>query len=96
MASSSRSRDEWHEFITEFEAGSESVKTFCLRHGLSLSNFYKRRSTRVSASTSAFVAARRSAPPAAPVTVQINEVVIRCDTQTPVGWMSDLVVTLRG
>lgn len=96
MAGRRRSSEEWQHLIDEFESGSESSKAFCLRHGLSPSSFYKRRSTRVSASPSAFVAARRAAPSVTPVTVQINDIVIRCDTQTPVAWVGDLVAALRG
>lgn len=96
MAGQRRTSEEWQRLIDEFEAGSESSKAFCLRHSLSPSNFYKRRSTRVSASSSAFVPARRAEPPAALVNVQVNDVVIRCDTQTPVGWVSDLIAALRG
>ena len=96
MAGQRRSSEEWQLLIDEFEASAESGKAFCLRHGLSPSNFYKRRSTYVGASPSAFVATRRATPSACPVTVQVNDVVIRCDTQTPVAWVSDLVATLRG
>lgn len=91
-----RSNEEWQQLIAEFEAGSESGKAFCLRHALSSSNFYKQRSRYVSASPSSFVSARRVAPSTSLVTVQVNDIVIRCDMQTPVTWVCDLVAALRG
>ena len=96
MVSKRRSNEEWQQLIAEFEAGSESGKAFCLRYGLSSSNFYKQRSRYVGESPSSFVAARRVAPSTSLVAVQINDVVIRCDTQTPVAWVCDLVAALRG
>ena len=96
MSGKRRSSDEWQRLLTEFEAGDESPAEFCRGRGISSSNFYKRRTAHTAVSSSAFVAARRAAPSAASVTVQVNEVVIRCDTQTPVAWVSDLVAALRG
>ena len=96
MARQRRSSDEWQRLIEEFEAGSESSRAFCLRHSISPSNFYKRRSTRMNAPTPSFVEARRAAPPSCPVTVQVGDVAIRCDAQTPVVWVSALVAALRG
>ena len=96
MAGKRRTKVEWEQLIAEFERGDENIKAFCLRHSLTPSNFYKRRSTRANASASAFVAARRAAPSASSVAVQIDEIVIRCDTQTPVTWVSALVTALRG
>ena len=95
MARKRRSSAEWLQLLNEFEAGDESSKAFCLRHGISTSNFYKRRSTRVSAARPAFVAAQRAAPTSCPVTVQVGEVAIRCDTQTSITWVADLVTSLR-
>lgn len=95
MAGKRRSSDEWDQLFDEFEAGDESGKAFCLRQGISTSNFHKRRSERVSASPSVFVAARRAAPSTCSVTLQVGEVAIHCDTQAPVTWLSDLVAALR-
>ncbi len=95
MAGQRRTKDEWHQLITEFESGNESAAIFCQSRGISTSNFYKQRTMRAAGSTSAFVTARRAAPSASLVAVQVDEVMIRCDTQTPVAWVSDLVAALR-
>ncbi len=52
MAGKRRTKVEWEQLIAEFERGDENIKAFCLRHSLTPSNFYKRRSTRASASAS--------------------------------------------
>lgn len=93
MSGKRRSSDEWRQLIADFESGAESASTFCRDRGISTSNFYKRRTTHAGGSPSAFVAARRAAPPAS-VTVQVNDVVIRCDTQTAVTWVAELVAVL--
>ena len=96
MPGQRRSKDEWEQLLTEFNAVSENAADFCRARGISSSNFYKRRTSRATGSRPAFVAARRAAPPVSSVAVQINDVVIRCDTQTQVSWVSDLVTALRG
>ena len=100
MSGERRSSKEWQQLLTEFDAGTESAAEFCRSRGINNSNFYKRRMTRTRASSSAFAVARRVAPPShqtsAPISVQINDVTIRCDSQTPVAWVSDLVAAVRG
>ena len=95
MLSKRRTSEDWERLITEYDAGNETIKTFCLRHELTPSNFYKRRQARTDAASSAFTKARRVAPPFSSVAVQVNDVTIRCDTQTSVAWVSELVNTLR-
>jgi len=95
MAGKRRTKDEWQQLIAEFEAGDESPTIFCRNRGISTSNFYKRRSGRVYSVPSSFVAAQRTAPSACVLTVQVGETVIRCDTQTPVTWVAELVAALR-
>lgn len=96
MSGQRRTSEEWQTLFAEFETGNESAATFCQAHGISSSNFYKRRSQHLERSSSAFVTARRAAPAVSPVTIQINDAIIRCDTRTPVNWVSDLVAALRG
>lgn len=96
MPGKRRSSEEWQQLIAEFESGTENTTAFCSSRGISTSNFYKRRTARAGMLRSTFVVARRAAPPAAPVSVQFNDVTIRCDVQTPVAWVCDLVATLRG
>ena len=95
MAGKRRTKDEWQQLIAEFDASSDSPTTFLRSRGISTSNFYKQRTGRVYSAPSAFVAARRAAPSACVLTVQVGEVVIRCDTHTPVAWVADLVAALR-
>jgi hypothetical protein len=95
MAGKRRTKGEWQQLIADFESGNESTTIFCRSHGISTSNFYKQRTMQAAGSTSAFVAARRAAPSACVLTVQVGEVVIRCDTHTPVAWVADLVAALR-
>ncbi|MFK7976996.1 MAG: hypothetical protein AB8C02_12720 [Halioglobus sp.] len=100
MTGQRRSSNEWQQLLAEFDAGTETAATFCRSRGINSSNFYKRRMTRTRASSSAFVVARRAAPPSlqtsAPISVQINDVTIRCDSQVPVAWVSELAIALRG
>ena len=95
MARQRRTSEEWERLIAEYENGDESIKAFCLRHAMTPSNFYKRRSARTDVPSAAFVKARRAAPPASAVAVQVNDVTIRCDTQTSVAWVNELVDALR-
>lgn len=99
MSGPRRSSKEWQQLLAEFDAGTESAAEFCSSRGISSSNFYKRRSARTRTS-SAFAVARRAAPasvqPLAPISVQINNVTIRCDSQTPVAWVRELATALRG
>jgi len=90
-----RTSEEWERLIAEYEDGDESIKAFCLRHAMTPSHFYKRRNARTDVPSSAFAKARRAAPPASAVAVQVNEVTIRCDTQTSVAWVTELVDALR-
>ena len=95
-----RTSEEWRELITQFETSGESATAFCRSRGISTSNFYKQRGRRASAS-SVFVVARRVAPAAtqgptaSQISVQISDVVIRCDAQTSVAWVSQLVEAVR-
>lgn len=98
MPGQRRSSEEWEELLSEFDAGTETAAEFCRRKELKSSNFYKQRAARVGDSSPAFVVARRAAPSAplsaAPITVQVNDVIIRCDSQASVAWVSELVATL--
>ncbi len=96
MSGKRRWRDEWQQLLAEFDVGTESAAELCRRRSITSSNFYKRRAARNQASSSAFVLTRRAAPPSALSSGQINEVTIRCDTQTPVAWVSGLVTALHG
>ena len=84
MSGQRRTSEEWQTLFAEFEAGSDNAATFCRARGISSSNFYKRRSQHLERSSSVFVTARRAAPAASPVTIQINDTIVRCDAQTPV------------
>lgn len=95
MLSKRRTSEDWERLIAEYDAGNETIKAFCLRHALTPSNFYKRRQAHTDAPSSAFAKARRAAPPVSSVAVQVNEVTIRCDTQTSVAWVTELVDALR-
>jgi len=95
MARQRRTSEEWERLIAEYDAGDETIKAFCLRHALAPSNFYKRRQARTGALPSAFAKARRAAPPVSSVVIQVNEVTLRCDTQTSVAWVTELVDALR-
>jgi len=62
MQGQRRSSAEWEQLLSEFDAGSESAAEFCKRKDLKSSNFYKRLTARIAASS--FAVARRAAPPA--------------------------------
>ena len=95
-----RTSDEWQELMTQFEASGESASVFCRSRGIGTSSFYKQRGSHASASP-AFVVAQRVAPgptqgpTASQISVQISDVVIRCDAQTSVTWVSQLIEAVR-
>jgi len=95
MPASRRSREEWRSLLESFEAESLSEEAFCVTHGMSLGYFRKKRALLARADRpSGFVRAQVAV--AEPITVQIQDVQIRCSTALPAAWIAELAAALRG
>lgn len=87
-----RSAAQWQRIVEQFEASGQTVSAFCLAHDLNRAYFLKRR--RVLQRPSRFVAVH-SRIDAAPITVQMADVTVRCSTQTSPEWLAELAAHLR-
>ena len=105
-----RSNEAWQELFAEYEAGQESARDFCARHGLRLVYFYRR-----SLELRGHSASRRgrggqpAAPPAAfvpvtvtprdvpaPITLTIGRASIALSPSVPPAWVAALLTALEG
>ncbi len=87
-----RSAAQWQRIITQFEASGQAASEFCSAHDLNRAYFLKRR--RSLHRPSRFVAVHGRID-AAPITVQMADVTVRCSTQTSPEWLAELAVQLR-
>ncbi len=87
-----RSVAQWQRIVEQFEASGQAVSEFCSAHELNLEYFLKRR--RTLHRPSRFVAVRHPID-AAPITVQMADVTVRCSTQTSPEWLAELAAQLR-
>jgi hypothetical protein len=97
-----RSREQWHEIVAEFCAGSESERTFCERCGLTLATFRKWRYRFNSrppeaAAEPAFIEVTRSAETSEGVVLHIaGGICVECPASMSVYTIAELVEALRG
>ena len=89
-----RSADEWQQLFVDFEASSETVAAFCAPRGLSAMYFGKKYRSHKSSFVGVSIKSA-SKPVAHPVTLQIGDVFVRCDSNTPTHWLADLAAALR-
>lgn len=94
MSKRRRSVTEWQTLLTEYESGDQTATEFCSDHDLNEKYFMKRRGQWRKGSDTPFVTAKLSAS-SAPITVQFQDVSIRCSTQTSPRWLANLVAALR-
>ena len=94
MSERRRSAAAWHTMLTEFESGEQSVAEFCHDRDLNEKYFIKRRGQWRKGLATPFVAAKLSAS-SAPITIQFQDVSIRCSAETSPGWLAHLVAALR-
>ena len=102
MTTARRSVAEWEEIFREHEASGESVATFCIRRGISMSPFYRyRRRLRAAPGVSdpsqpAFVPVAvtpRAVP--APITLTIGRVSMALSSSVPPAWVAALLAALK-
>ena len=89
-----RSASEWHTLLAEFESSNQPVAEFCRDHDLNQNYFVKRRGQWRKGLATPFVAAKFGAS-SAPITIQFQDISIRCSAQTSPGWLANLVAALR-
>lgn len=94
MRGQRRTSAQWQQLLGEFEASGQTAKAFCKTRGISPSNFFKRRSAIKARNGSAFVATRVN-PGSSAITLQVEEVSIRCGVETSPVWLAQLVTALR-
>lgn len=88
-----RSSADWQSLIAEFESGSQSAAAFCSERDLNAGYFSKVRA-RLRKQPSDFVPIRVSAASRS-VTIQVQDVTIRCDAGTSSTWLRELIRALR-
>jgi len=89
-----RSAAEWQSLIAEFESGSQTVAEFCAERDLNAGYFSKRRARLRRTKSTDFVPARVVSGSRS-VTIQVQDVVIRCEAGTSPAWLRDLLRALR-
>lgn len=105
-----RSHEAWQALFAEYEAGQESARDFCVRHGLRLPYFYRRslelcghsasrrrRDPKPIPSAAAFVPVAvtpRAVP--APITLTIGRASIALSPSVPPAWVAALLTALEG
>ncbi len=94
MSKLRRSAAEWHTLLTEFESSDQPVAEFCSDRDLNEKYFIKRRGQRRKGLATPFVAAKISMN-SSPITIQFQDVNIRCSAQTSPVWLANLVAALR-
>ncbi len=94
MSKRRRSAAEWHTLLTEFEASDQAVAEFCSDRDLNEKYFIKRGGKWRKGMSTPFVAAELRLS-SAPITIQFQDVSIRCSAETSPGWLANLVAALR-
>ncbi len=94
MSKRRRSAAEWHTLLTEFESSDQPIAEFCNDRDLNENYFIKRRGQWRKGLATPFVTAKISVN-SAPVTIQFQDVSIRCSAQTSPVWLAHLVAALR-
>jgi hypothetical protein len=89
-----RNRQQWSELLVEFSSSNQTVDAFCSERGMSPSYFLKKRTHLRRQKKLPFVRAK-VAVSAEPVTVQIQDVQIRCTASLSPVWLAELAVALR-
>ena len=94
MSKRRRSTGEWQALLTEFESSDQAVAEFCNDRDLNENYFIKRRGQWRKGLATPFVATRISVN-SAPITIQFQDVSIRCSAETSPVWLAHLVAALR-
>ena len=94
MAARRRSRQQWKELLDEFSSSHQTVEAFCSERGISPGYFLKKRAKLSQQNSLPFVRAK-VAVSAEPITVQIQDVQIRCTSSLPPVWLAELAAALR-
>lgn len=89
-----RSTADWQQLVAEYEASGQTIHSFCKERSLSAGYFGKRRLL-LRRREPVFSIGRVAAAPTGPVTVQLGELSIRCDSSVPATWLAELIVALR-
>jgi hypothetical protein len=89
-----RNREAWSELLAEFAASQQTVETFCAEQGMSPGYFLKKRAQLKREKRTPFVRAK-VAVSADLLTVQIQDVQIRCTSNLSPVWLAELAAALR-
>ena len=102
MTTTRRSVAEWGEIFREHEASGESVATFCIRRGISMSPFYRYRRRLRTAPPASGVLAPAFVPVAvtpravpAPITLTIGRASVALSSSVPPAWVAALLAALE-
>ena len=94
MALRRRNRQQWSELLVEFSSSNQTVEAFCSDRGLSPGYFLKKRAHLSRQKSGAFVRAKVAVSTES-ITVQIQDVQIRCTVNLSPLWLAELAAALR-
>jgi len=94
MAVRRRNRQQWSELLVEFSSSNQTVEAFCRERGLSSGYFLRKRTQLKRQKSLPFVRAKVAVSTEA-ITIQIQDVQIRCTTSLSPVWLAELAVALR-
>ena len=94
MPGSRRNREAWSELLAEFAATHQTVEAFCAERGMSPGYFLKKRAQLKREKHTPFVRAK-VAVSADLLTVQIQDVQVRCTAELSPAWLAELAAALR-
>lgn len=89
-----RSAADWQMLIAEFESSAQTLAAFCIERSLNAGYFSRVRARLHRDESTGFVPVRLAAA-SRPVSIQIQDVTIRCESGTSSAWLLDLVSGLR-
>ena len=89
-----RNRNQWKELLGEFSGSSQTVEAFCNERGISPGYFLKKRAELNRQKNLPFIRAK-VAVSSEPITVQIQDVQVRCTTNLSPVWLAELAAALR-
>ena len=94
MAAQRRNRQQWSELLVEFSSSNQTVEAFCNERGINPAYFLKKRAKLNRQKKLPFVQAK-VAVSVEPVTIQIQDVQIRCTASLSPVWLAELAAALR-
>ena len=89
-----RNRQQWSELLAEFSSSNQTVEAFCSERGMNPRYFLKKRAHLSRQKRLPFVRAKVAVSTES-ITVQIQDVQVRCTASLSPAWLAELAAALR-